>query len=138
MTKLNVECASSASDPPPTHFDCPRQMPRSARYVACGTNPDTSSDSYYISTNRSRSHWILWCAWTDWDEGCIERCAVAWCERGGQGERQAAYELLRAWCGLCLADYEQPPEVDQDGGMLTPEEVRRLVTEVTEEHDSNS
>ena len=50
----------------------PKEMPRSATYVGTAewawTPMNSRLDAYFISTNRQRSHWILWKVWIDDDD----------------------------------------------------------------------
>ena len=50
----------------------PKQMPRSAQYLGTAewawSPMNNRLDAYHISTNRQRSHWILWSYWPDDNE----------------------------------------------------------------------
>jgi len=88
----------------PTETDLlPIKMPGSAKYVgqvewAWGPN-NTRLDSYYLSANRRRTHWILWLRWYDdnwgkWEEPQIHAYGP---RQGVPGNVAAAFLLLDAW-----------------------------------------
>ena len=80
--------------------DCPRAMPPSAEYLCLlewAVSPTYSPlKSYYLSTNRSRKHWLLWLrVWDDNWERWTD-LLQAYGPRRGVPMRTAALHLLRA------------------------------------------
>lgn len=85
----------------PTHFDCPKKMPRTAKYVGgveWAWSPGHSrQDLYYLSTNRSRTHWILWFGYfDDYDTHRWEHLPYAFGPKIGVSDKDAACELILA------------------------------------------
>lgn len=80
--------------------DCPRTMPSSGLYLCqleWAISPMYSPlTAYYLSTNRSRKHWLLWTwAWDDnWERW--EVALQAYGPRRGVPIKTAALYLLRA------------------------------------------
>jgi hypothetical protein len=90
---------------------------------------------YRLSTNRQRSHWVLW------ENGGVDERAeqyfipVAWCPKKGIPAKMAVQELLR---GLWLAHKEDgclsPNCMDTDSinevGVISYEEFDALIREI--------
>jgi hypothetical protein len=118
----------------------PDQPPRSARLVArvsWDLSPtSTRVDRYRLSTNRSRSHWILWLGSPGAEAEVGEPVSdqpCAYCERRGVEAREAARLLLYAvwvgdpeWCGSPGG----PPDRLLQEGLLAREDLRTLAAEV--------
>ena len=84
-------------------IDCPKERPRSAKfvvYVDWSWSPAHSrGGDYYLSTNKSRTHWILWNGnFDDWDSNKWIFYPYAICPRKGIPAKTAAFYLvLEAW-----------------------------------------
>lgn len=84
---------------------CPaaRRMPRSATRIGgivWAYNPFGFCwpETYYIASNKRRSHWILWGEADPEDYGIPQtRVPLAWCPRPGMKRDQAARTLLQAY-----------------------------------------
>ena len=82
-------------------IDCPKRFPRTARFV-CGLGSAYSpfhswEDGYSITTNKGRSHWILWMLYEDPYYYTKHKHPIAWCKRTGISEHDVCCYLLRAW-----------------------------------------
>lgn len=75
--------------------DCPATMPRGAQYVltVIVENYESWSDFYYVSTTRSRRHWVLW--HTYHDDGDSYCGAEAACLKKGISRKHAALFMVR-------------------------------------------
>jgi len=87
----------------PTGVDCPPTRPRSARFVAkvdlfSESPANERTDVYWLSSNRTRTHWFLWTSYYDDEmgEGWVHQL-YAYVPRRGLDPRQAAMYLLQ--CG---------------------------------------
>jgi hypothetical protein len=88
---------------PPESVPLPAKIPRSAKYVgqfewAWGPN-NSLLVAYYLSTNRERTHWLLWVRpyddnWGKWDEPQVQVYAP---KQNVPGKIAAAYLLLDSW-----------------------------------------
>lgn len=88
---------------PPESVPLPARMPRSAKYVgqfewAWGPN-NSLLVAYYLSTNRERTHWLLWVRpyddnWGKWDEPQVQVYAP---KQNVPAKTAAAYLLLDSW-----------------------------------------
>jgi hypothetical protein len=87
------------------------KMPRSARYIGqvewAWSMINARLDAYYLSTNRARTHWILWLRsyddnWGRWDEPHIYAHAP---RQNVSAKVAATYLLLDAW-SASIAEYE--------------------------------
>jgi hypothetical protein len=95
--------ASFAGWSTPDGIGCPPTRPRSARFVAevdlfSESSMNERTDVYWLSTNRTRSHWFLWTGYYDDEmgDGWVYQ-VYAYTPRRGHDARQAAMELLE--CG---------------------------------------
>lgn len=122
--------------PDPAYLpDCPGKMPLSARLVA-----ETSSswspwysneDKFFLSTNRSHSHWILWYAFFD-DNDCvwINRPFAACLKKGVPPKSAAAWLVKDVWENFRWS-YETPkPQNIYAGCMLSEEELEAIAAHV--------
>lgn len=87
---------------PPPGVDCPPRRPRSARLVAeihifSETPANQRIDTYWLSLDRRRSHWLLWLEFPNEAEGGYESCVYAYLPRRGVDAQAAAQALLA--CG---------------------------------------
>ena len=116
-------------------IDCPRKLTRSARFVAStcirGGLDISWPTRFHLSTNRSRSHWILWEEWEDeWYRWQSE--PVAWCRKKGLGPNEAACHLLRAiWQDAydCWGEDWTPGNLES-GRLIPLPQLRILVHEI--------
>jgi hypothetical protein len=123
----------------PADLEVPKAPPRSARFVAeidlfSQTPMNARSDRYVLSTNRSRSHWLLWKGfyddnrWVpDWDYSLY-----AYMPRAGVPPRAAARALLA--CGWRAehqtAALQDPPEAIVSTGLLSLLDLADIACEV--------
>jgi hypothetical protein len=121
----------------------PATRPRSATFLAkCAWSwgpANSRVDAYYLSTNRSRSHWILWVEWpgseAEWGEK-LPPLIGAYCERAGIDRETAATLLLRTvWEAEQESLHGPPTEIWQEG-LLSKPTLERLGQDVW--HDSAS
>ena len=107
--------------------DCPKAMPPSAVYL-CQLEWASAPWScpliaYYLSTNRSRRHWLLWRS--DWDDnwGCWQTSLWAYGPRRGVPMKTAAMHLLRAVLEYDKAErgQDQFDWIAEDGYLEVPE-----------------
>jgi hypothetical protein len=97
-------------------IDCPKTLPRGAKYVAtvewAWSPAHSRQDSYHLSTNRSRTHWILWLGYID--EECWtakwEHYPRAFCAKRGMPAKTAAFYLFLEGCRAERAQYDGSPE----------------------------
>jgi hypothetical protein len=85
---VGLECFYPGEDFPA--IDCPQSLPRRAVHVATvewAWSPDHSrTDKLHLSTNKSRSHWILWKGYLDdntWGPWRWEHSPYAFCAKKG-------------------------------------------------------
>jgi hypothetical protein len=97
-------------------IDCPKRLPRSARHVAtiewAWSPAHSRQDRLHLSTNRSRTHWILWNGYLDDNEWPTRwrHSPYAFCNKEGLDAKTAAlYLLVAGWRGE-LAAYGSPDE----------------------------
>lgn len=102
--ELEIWVAADWDDRP--DHDCPKKVPKRAQQFMV-TWLDQSPFGgerfeFFISQNRSRSHWVLWekacdemARQMEWDYGS-DQAVKATCRRSGLSAREAAIELLRA------------------------------------------
>ena len=88
----------------PRNFDCPKRIPRGARHlggVEWAWGPAHSrGDSYFLSTDRAHSRWILWNRAFDKTEWrpTTHDLPIADCpKRGIPAKKAAVHLLLSAW-----------------------------------------
>jgi hypothetical protein len=143
VRKTPASEATFANGSKPKGIDCPATRPKSARFVAkvdmfSETSMNERTDVYWLSTNRARSHWILWQSYFD-DNWCVwEHQVYAYMPRRGRDARQAALALLE--CGW-RAEREaghltDPPEAIVRDGLLSADEIDRLAQSIWPERDS--
>lgn len=96
-------------------IDCPADIPRTAKHVAtvewAWSPAHSRTDRYRLSTNRSRSHWILWTGYYDEDE--FQKW-IYWPyaygpKRGAPAKTAAMYLLLTGWQGE-QREFESPSD----------------------------
>jgi len=117
-------------------FERPAKCPRSATLLASGMwtwGPGNSrSDDYYLSTNRSRSHWILWVDWPDSMLEVGERFPAdlrAYCLRSGIDRETAATLSLRTFWESEREELGGPPSF-AGGGLLSGDTLREIARDV--------
>jgi hypothetical protein len=125
-------------------IDRPATRRRSATFLAkCawGWGPGNSRlDAYYLSTNRSRSHWILWVDWPGSEAECGEKLPPllgAYCERAGIDREAAATLLLRTVWEAEQEDLGGPPHVIWQEGLLSKAALEQLGRDVWQGDESN-
>jgi hypothetical protein len=122
---------------PPT-FPHPRACPLTSKLVASfdGGMPVYYETTFYrLSTNRQRSHWMLWESFGVDETGKLYFIPVAWCPKKGIPAKMAVQELLR---GLWLAHkedgFDRPNCMDRDSinevGVISAEEFDSLMQEI--------
>ena len=123
---------------PPQGIDPPEKPPRSARFVAnldmfSQSACNERSDTYRLSMNRKRSHWILWLGY--FDDNMVMKWvyvpyAIVPCS--GVGAKEAATQMLEAaWLEEkqrgCL---DTPFEAVIADGLLKVGELREIAARV--------
>src|SRR5262249_27460106 len=114
--------------------DLPRKMPRGATFVATlhrGYNYHGELiDNFYVSMNRSRSHWLLWEHGDNQCDDGLYSEVRQWCPARGVERQDAAAALLLAWFRDMVEFYEsyydEYTSVER-AGMLSAEQVERLL-----------
>lgn len=122
----------------PTEIDCPKQQPRTAifiGYLEWSWSPANSRiESYYLSTNRRHTHWILWGSIYDAEHDDYKQGPQAYCPKKGVTAKTAAVNLiLTAWQGE-ITTYRSEPLEPFHGfseGLLSGEELHALLAEMT-------
>ncbi len=113
-------------------IDCPKQLPKSAKYVAFvewSWSPwHSRQDNYYLSTNESRTHWILWNSFEDDnDTSKLIYYPYAYGPRNGvPAKTAAAYLLLAGWKGEMAeyeSDFDEPFHSVGNEGLLSVDEL---------------
>lgn len=122
----------------PAGVDCPRTMPRSAQFVAAVDMFSQSvaherQDRYSISTNRPRTHWLLWHSYYDDEEGegWVHQI-YAYMPRGELKAKEAAIVLLKSGWIAERASRALPHRIEGivDTGILSAAELDRIADEV--------
>jgi len=117
--------------------DLPQRFPGAATFVAqvewaCGPSNDRL-DSYYICSNRRKTHWFLWLRWPDdnaW-EVRMNSLLYAYCPRRTMDRKTAAIQLLlHAWrYESAESDRDRFDWID-DAGLLTVSELQAIARAV--------
>ncbi|MBV6475210.1 MAG: hypothetical protein MOGDAGHF_00727 [Rhodocyclaceae bacterium] len=122
----------------PPGIDPPEKPPRSARFVArldmfSQSACNERSDTYRLSKNRRRSHWILWLGYFDDNMEMkwvyVPYAIVPCC---GVGAKEAATQMLEAaWLEEKQRGWlETPFEAVIDDGLLKVDELREIAARV--------
>jgi hypothetical protein len=144
MTALSTDATVSSSEASfanysmPEGVDCPATRPRSARFVAhvdlfSQSPANERSDEYWLSTNRTRSHWFLWLSYYDDElgEGWVHQ-VYAYMPRRHRDARRAAMELLL--CGWRaerdLGHLSSRPEGTVKEGLLKSSDIDAIARSV--------
>lgn len=140
---LNVEWDS---DPSAVGIDCPKRFPPTAKLVGAVGSAESPWDNpetwLYITTNRTRKHWILWGDnrqnLADSGEKGRPYVPLAWCETAGLTRETAACALLRAY----WTEMRNSHEIAAHGyimtdGVLSCDELTCLTDEIWPEQADN-
>jgi len=112
--------------PPP--IDCPEKLPQRAVHVGtvewAWSPAHSRQDKLHLSTNKSRSHWILWTGYFDDDETMRwEHFPYAFCVKKGVPAKTAVvYLLLEGWKGDSYIP-DEPPHYFTSAGLLSADEL---------------
>jgi hypothetical protein len=101
--------------------------PRSAKMVVdldLGSSPGGGDlRTYFLSTNRNRSAWILWLRGNDWHKPLYCKMATGEPYHGYPARFAAEQLLIRSWQDEGL----RPPYVTVSGeGLLTKQDIQRI------------
>jgi hypothetical protein len=128
---VNVEDRYVFTPPP---IDCPKKLPQRAAHVGtvewAWSPAHSRQDRLHLSTNRIRSHWILWTGYFDDNETMRwEHFPYAFCVKKGVPAKTAAvYLLLKGWKGDPDIP-DEPPHYFTSEGLLSSDELN-MVAEV--------
>lgn len=122
----------------PSGIDPSEKPPRSARFVArldvfSQFSCNERSDTYRLSKNRKRSHWVLWLGYFDDNMEMkwvfVPYAIVPCC---GVGAKEAATQMLEAaWLGEKQRGWlDTPFEAVVDDGLLKVVELREIARRV--------
>ena len=128
--ELELQVAGDLNVQPP--IPCPKRFPRSARVVVSfdvGGPMMTSSEICFITSNRGRSHRIIWIE-AEFEDGVWEAMPRAWCRRAGISEHDAAYRLLKAVWQVWKGSMSKPSVIDNVGKVLSMAEIREIAGSV--------
>ena len=123
--------------------DLPQRFPGTATFVAqvewAWAPHHDRVDSYYICSNRRRTHWFLWLRFPDentW-ENRMESILYAYCPRRKVDQKTAAIHLLlHAWRYEAAKSNTGRFDWINDAGLLTVSEIHAIVRAVWEKQDS--
>ena len=117
--------------------DLPQRFPRAASFVAqvewAWDAHHERLDSYYICSNRRRSHWFIWLRWPDdnaW-EFRMNSLLYAYCPRKMMDRKTAAIQLLlHAWRYESAESERDRFDWIDDTGLLTVSELQAIAAAV--------
>ena len=97
LQTMPVTCTVLTPDELPA-IECPAKMPGSAKHVAsvCWSWSPANDrlDTYYLTSNSGRTHWILWFSFQDPEDYKQIRVPRAYCSKKGLSDKDAAMFLL--------------------------------------------
>ena len=118
--------------------DFPQKKPNSATFIAAlewSWSPvNYRQDWYYISTNRSRSHWFFWYCYkddNDWSNRWVNQI-VAIGPKKGTDKYSASIKLLETfWIGE-RDEYDSPDNsfMYYSFGILSDEEIKKIADKI--------
>jgi hypothetical protein len=129
----------------PVPIDHPATRPRSATFLAkCAWSwgpANSRVDAYYLSSNRRRTHWILWVEWPgsegEWGEK-LPPLVGAYCGRAGIDREAAAALLIRTVWEAEQESLGEPPSAICEEGLLSEPTLRQLGREIWRADESAS
>ena len=115
----------------------PQHFPEAAIFVAqvewAWDASHDRLDSYYVCSNRRRSHWFLWLRWPDDNasEFRMNSLLYAYCPRRAMDRKTAAIQLLQyAWRYEANETERDRFDWINDAGLLSVSEIHAIATAV--------
>ena len=129
--------------------DCPARRPQRAQLVAAvawsWSPANDRDDTYHLSTNKSRSHWILWQSTIDRMTGDPQPAVpfAFGCRHGVTAAVAAPHLLIAGWRGELAQWVEWECDLDRfhdvtEAGLLNKRAMMVVADVVWPEHDSAS